>query len=452
MDEKKEKKFGAAPERQEYADLAFDIVKHASDNGSRLPGSEGERKFANYMGEKLEEIGIKPIKEEFAVSPRASIGGIPYIGVIGLIVCALIYIASAVPALWIGLAFLTVLTWVWIVSSVFFYKKWFDMFFPQKISQNVYGELVPEDGKYDYTIFLSGHLDTSWNWKHSEHTYKYRNKPILGLIATYLKVGAGAVSFFILTAVSFVFMVWVAGMYAGAEYAFRMAEAMNMFQFVLYFIVPVIAILQAFLIMWADKNPDNASRGAMDNATGIALSYVVTKYFKDHPEKMPKNCRIIDLNVGSEEAGLRGSMAFGEEHKGEDLLKNAWNINIDSVADKDYFEVVIQDDWQFCRFDTDLEKMFKDTFNELGIESKSNGCIHNPVGGSDSTPMTKAGIKSVTFAAQNPMLTYYYHTFRDTASRFDVDTVGMGLEVVLSVIDKIEKFQAENGYRGPQKK
>ena len=96
--------------------------------------------------------------------------------------------------------------------------------------------------------------------------------------------------------------------------------------------------------------------------------------------------------------------------------------------------------------------MFKETFNELGIESKSNGCIHNPVGGSDSTPMTKAGIKSVTFAAQNPMLTYYYHTFRDTASRFDVDTVGMGMEVVLSVIDKIEKFQAENGYRGPQKK
>ena len=55
---------------------------------------------------------------------------------------------------------------------------------------------------------------------------------------------------------------------------------------------------------------------------------------------------------------------------------------------------------------TDLEKMFKDTFNELGIESKTNGCIHNPVGDCDSTPMTRGGIKSVTFAAQNPMLTW----------------------------------------------
>ena len=204
--------------------------------------------------------------------------------------------------------------------------------------------------------------------------------------------------------------------------------------------------------MWNDPDEETASRGAMDNATGCALSYAVIKYFKENPDKMPKNCRIVDCNCGSEEAGLRGSMAFVREHKNDDLTKNAWNINIDSVADKEYFEVVIQDDWQMCRFDTDLEKMFKETFNEMGIESKTNGCIHNPVGGCDSTPMTRAGIKSVTFAAQNPMLTYYYHTWHDKTDRFEMETVGDGFEVVLSVIDKIAKFQEENGYNGPQKK
>ena len=439
-------------ENREYAELAYDIVKYASDNGSRLPGSEGERKFASYMGDKLEEIGIKPIKEEFAVSPRASIGGIPYIGYIGLVCCLLIYIAQAVPALWFAISLGTIMTWVWIVSSVFLYKRWFDIFFKQKISQNTYGVLLPPDGKYDYTIILSGHTDTSWNWKHSENAYKYKDKPIKGLILTFGKVGAGAIAFAFLSIVSLVFMIYAAGLYAGAEFAFEMFESMEKFQLAMYFLAPVIAFLQFFLIMWADKDPDNASRGAMDNASGIALSYAVTKYFHDNPDKMPKRCRIIDLNVGSEEAGLRGSMAFGREHKGEYLLKNAWNINIDSVADKDYFEVVIKDDWQFCRFDTDLEKMFKDTFAEMGIESKSGGCIHNPVGGADSTPMTKAGIKSVTFAAQDPTLTYYYHTWRDQASRFDVETIGTGFDVILSVIEKIEKFQAEKGYRGPQTK
>ena len=77
---------------------------------------------------------------------------------------------------------------------------------------------------------------------------------------------------------------------------------------------------------------------------------------------------------------------------------------------------------------------------------------HNPVGGCDSTPMTRAGIKSVTFAAQNPMLTYYYHTWRDMPERFEMETVGDGFDVILSVIDKIAKFQEKNGYNGPQKK
>ena len=121
-------------------------------------------------------------------------------------------------------------------------------------------------------------------------------------------------------------------------------------------------------------------------------------------------------------------------------------------CDKEYFEVVIKDDWQGVRFDTDMEKMFKDTFNEMGIESKTNGCIHNPVGGCDSTPMTRAGIKSVTFAAQNPMLTYYYHTWRDMPERFEMETVGDGFDVILGVIDKIAAFQEKNGYNGPQKK
>ena len=309
-------------ENKKYAELAYDIIKDASEKGSRLPGSEGERNFANYMGDKLKEIGIEPKKEEFAVSPRASIGGIPIIGVIGLICCALVYFAGAIPAFWIAISFITIVTWVWIVSSIFFYKPWFDMFFKQKISQNVYGELLPKDGEYDYTIFLSGHLDTSWNWKHSENAYKYRDKPIIGLIVTFGKVGAGAVAFALLSIFAFVFMIYATALYAGSDIAFdTFGENMATFQLVMYFLTPVIAFLQFFLIMWADKDPETASRGAMDNASGIALSYAVTKYFHDNPDKMPKRCRIIDLNVGSEEAGLKGSTAFGKEHKGEDILK-----------------------------------------------------------------------------------------------------------------------------------
>lgn len=443
-------------ENRKYAQEAYDIVKHASQViGSRLPGSDGEKKYAHYMGEKLREIGITPVTEEFEVSPRSSIGGIPYAGWVGLIVSLLIYPALAIWQLWFLLAIGTVACLVWLVFSVFLYKTWFDMFFKQELSQNTYGELTPPDGKYDYTIILSGHTDTSWNWKHSAHGGWHKDKPAFALVTTYGKVGFGAVCFFLLTAICIFMAVIYSGAMFNQEWAYNIMEFSSKFRMLnqaLLFLPAVTALGSCFLIMWADPNPRNASKGAMDNATGCALSYEVIKYFKENPDKMPPKCRIIDLNCGSEEAGLRGSMAFAREHRDDDMLKNCWNINIDSVADKEYFEVVIKDDWQFCRFDTDLEKMFKDTFNEMGIVSKTNGCIHNPVGGCDSTPMTKAGVKSVTFAAQNPMLTYYYHTWLDKAERFDAETVGDGFEVVLSVIDKISAFQQEKGFNGPQKK
>lgn len=442
-------------ENRRYAEEAFEIVEHAAKKiGSRLPGSDGEKEYAAYMGDKLRSIGIEPVREEFAVSPRASIGGIPYAGYLGLIMSALVYVALHLSAVWYGMALASVVCWVWLVLSVFLYKTWFDMFFKQEISQNTYGELLPPDGKYDYTIILSGHTDTSWCWRHSAHASKFKKtKPALGLVATFAKVGFGVICFLFLTAVSIAMTVISSGVYFGEVWALKTANSASFanFLFAMHFLPVVTAIGCMFVVMWADPNPRNASRGAMDNATGCALSFAVTKYFHDHPEKMPKNCRIIDFNCGSEEAGLRGSIAFTREHKGEPILENTWNINIDSVADKDFFEVVIKDDWQFCRFDTDLEKMFKDTFNELGIVSKTNGCIHNPVGGCDSTPMTKAGIKSVTFAAQDPTLTYYYHTWHDMPERFELETVGDGFDVLLGVIDKIDKFQQANGFNGPQK-
>lgn len=442
-------------ENRRYAEEAFEIVEHAAKKiGSRLPGSDGEKEYAAYMGDKLRSIGIEPVREEFAVSPRASIGGIPYAGYLGLIMSALVYVALHLSAVWYGMALASVVCWVWLILSVFLYKTWFDMFFKQEISQNTYGELLPPDGKYDYTIILSGHTDTSWCWRHSARASKFKKtKPAMGLVATFAKVGFGVICFLFLTAVSIAMTVISSGVYFGEVWALKIANSASFanFLFAMHFLPVVTAIGCMFVVMWADPNPRNASRGAMDNATGCALSFAVTKYFHDHPEKMPKNCRIIDFNCGSEEAGLRGSIAFTREHKGEPILENTWNINIDSVADKDFFEVVIKDDWQFCRFDTDLEKMFKDTFNELGIVSKTNGCIHNPVGGCDSTPMTKAGMKSVTFAAQDPTLTYYYHTWHDMPERFELETVGDGFDVILGVIDKIDKFQQANGFNGPQK-
>ena len=114
-------------ENRKYAQEAYDIVTHAAKKiGSRLPGSDGEKKFADYMGEKLREIGIAPKQEEFAVSPRSSIGGLSYAGWSGVILSALAFFAIKISSVWFGMAGLAVLTIIWLVFGCFFYKTWFE--------------------------------------------------------------------------------------------------------------------------------------------------------------------------------------------------------------------------------------------------------------------------------------------------------------------------------------
>lgn len=436
-------------ELRKYANEAYSIATHAANEiGPRLPGSENEAKFHGFMKGKLEDIGLKPVQEKFLVSPRASIGGIPYAGWAGIIAAIVVLLGTVFNAAQIYfLAFIgMVCVWGWLINSVFFYKTWLDWCFHQEVSHNTYAELFPKSGKYDYTIMLSGHTDTSWNWKHS--AIKSKLNPAFAFI----KVGLGALCIIFTTVSALVLFCMLARINSiqsaqnvTISMAIELANLVNNyvnFSTIYAYLTPFLIIGSFLVTLWLDKNEKVASPGAMDNATGIAIAYTVTKYFKENPDKMPKNCRIIDLNCGSEEAGLRGSIAFTRAHKGEDILKNCWNINLDSIADKDFFEAVHGDTWQFTRFDKDLEKMLIESMREAGIEKPGN--IVNPVGGCDSTPFTKVGVKSITFAAQNPILTNYYHTFYDQPERFSADTVGLGLDVVLRVIGKIAEKEGDS--------
>lgn len=432
-------------ELRKYGEEAYEMVEYAANEiGPRLPGSDNETKYHDYMADKLREIGLNPVTEKFVFAPHASIGGLPYAGWAGIIGCVLTIIATMLQSMsgFAGLAMHFVTTvymlfvWIWLVVSVFKYHTCFDWCFKHKTSRNTYAELLPEDGKYDYTIFLSGHTDTSWTLKLSVSQHK------LGFVGVILRLALGAIAVALVSIFSVMLLVVSMIIYYGrvsldaqtlvnTMYAYRVIE-----QIVLY-TSPLTIVCAFFLTMYNEKTEEIASPGAMDNATGVSISYQVLKYFKENPDKMPKKCRIIDCNVGAEEAGLRGSLAFVRKHKHDGMLDNAYQINVDSIADHEHFSVIHGDTWLCPQFDKGLENMFIEAMKEAGIGNPGN--IANPVGGCDSTPFQKSGVKSITFAAQNPVMSDYYHTFRDVPERFTAETVGLGLDVVLRVIDKIDK-------------
>lgn len=432
-------------ELKKYGDEAYKMVEYAArEIGPRLPGSNNEKKYHDYMSDKLKELGLNPVTESFVFAPHASIGGLPYAGWAGIIGCVLTVLATILASLsaYAGLAMhfvctmYMICTWIWLVVSVFKYHTCFDWCFKHKVSHNTYAELLPEDGKYDYTIFLSGHTDTSWTLKLSVSQNK------LGFVGVVLRLALGAIAVAAVTIVSVVMLILIMVLNYGTDTLsydtlVNTAKAYYVIKQMVLYSSPIVIICAFLLTMYNEKTEAIASPGAMDNATGVSIAYQVVKYYKENPDKMPKNCRIINCNIGAEESGLRGSIAFTRKHKNDGMLDNAYHINIDSVADKDHFEVIHGDSWLCPHFDKDLERMFKEAMREAGI--KNPGDIANPVGGCDSTPFQKSGVKSITFAAQNPVMSHYYHTYHDVPERFSAETVGLGLDVVLRVIDKIDQ-------------
>lgn len=432
-------------ELKKYGDEAYKMVEYAArEIGPRLPGSNNEKKYHDYMSGKLKELGLNPVTESFVFAPHASIGGLPYAGWAGIIGCVLTVLATILASLsaYAGLAMhfvctmYMICTWIWLVVSVFKYHTCFDWCFKHKVSHNTYAELLPEDGKYDYTIFLSGHTDTSWTLKLSASQNK------LGFVGVVLRLALGAIAVAAVTIVSVVMLILIMMLNYGTDTLsydtlVNTAKAYYVIKQMALYSSPIVIICAFLLTMYNEKTEAIASPGAMDNATGVSIAYQVVKYYKENPDKMPKNCRIVDCNIGAEESGLRGSIAFTRKHKNDGMLDNAYHINIDSVADEDHFEVIHGDSWLCPHFDKDLERMFKEAMREAGI--KNPGDIANPVGGCDSTPFQKSGVKSITFAAQNPVMSHYYHTYNDVPERFSAETVGLGLDVVLRVIDKIDR-------------
>ncbi len=427
---------------QKYTDEAYGMVEYAANEiGQRVPGTDGEKKFQDYLADKFREIGLQPKSEKFIFAPRSSIGGLPYAGWGGIIMAALLILATLGSQLGAGIgialyffaALYGVALWTWVILSVFKYKTWFDWCFKQEVSYNTYAELLPKDGKYNYTIYLTGHTDTSWTLKHSAARNNF--------IIIVLKIGIGAISVGLITALAVLnfvlYMMYVYMRGASPEVMDAIGKALDILYYIVVFGCPVLMVGSYMLCLYNEKNPRVASPGAMDNATGVAIAYETIKYYKENPEEAPAGCRIIAMGCGAEESGLRGSINFVRAHKNDGMLENAYHINIDSIADKEFFEVIHGDAWLCPHFDKDMTAMAFEAMKEAGIEKP--GDIANPVGGCDSTPFQKAGVPSVTLAAQNPVMTDYYHTLYDVPERFEAETVGKGLDITLRLVKKIEQ-------------
>lgn len=406
------------------AKFIFDFCKTIIDkHGPRLPGSDEEKAAQADIAKIMENAtGVKPTVEKFKLAPRASIGAIPYLGYAGFAALALYYI-HPVPAFIVSLC-----TLLFAVVQVFTYKGWFDRFFKQEESCNVYS-VMEGKGEIDHTIVFSGHADSSWLWQMAA------KNPKTMILRTVLGV-VGVVSIIIGSLLRFIFDMW----------SVVKPEEMTTPLYLFLLITPLLFVYGLYsLCIYLSHDKKKASPGAMDNLTGVGASILMGKYFKENPDKLPDNCRVIIASLGSEEAGLKGSEAFMKAHAGDkNLLINPYFFNIDSLRDYEHFNAVKGDSWLMSKFDDDMKNMLVKAFENAGVKPN---IIVNPVGGCDSTPICRAGYKTITFAAQKPDVTDYYHTYRDTCDGLDMNTLEKSVDIIIDVTEQIHEHHKKNGYK-----
>lgn len=403
---------------KKYADEAMELVKLIEADGARLPGTEEEKAACKKLqGEIVKRTGLTPYTEKFTYAPNASIGAINKLGWVALLMFLVYYIGGIGGTIIAMLGCFGLL--IFTLTQIVRYTGMWDFAFKQATAENIVTELEPAKGETEYTVYLGAHYDSSWCWKLAA-----RN-PTTALI----KTGYGIIGVIVLMILSILRLC----LYSGA---FDDYTAWN----ISLYVIPL-AFLPGyfFLTQYLTQDKTVGSPGAMDNLSGIALNMMIVKYFKEHPEDMPEGMKLVNIGFASEEAGLKGSFAYVKAHKNEIDVNNSYVFNVDSVADPGHFEAVKGDPWQGTKFDKKLIDMTCEAIKESGEEPHT---IVNPVGGCDSTPFCKIGVPTTTFAAQNPVSTEYYHTYKDVSDRIDVSTFETGLNVIYKVIKKIDAQRA----------
>ena len=275
--------------KEKAAKYMIDEITHIIKTcGKRDPGSEGEKKSCEYMAEVLKkDCGCEDVKlESYEVAPRAFYGWIYFTITFVLLAVALFFFAPIISIPLIAAGFALVLLEFGV------YKKVLDPLFPKKTSHNVTA-IKKCSGETKRRIIFNGHPDATWEW------------PV-----NYALGGVGFEGHAIIVVLGALFYLVLSIMYVAQNgITFGMPDMSNpLVKAALWGLLFVPFMIGLYFMV----NYRRVVDGANDNLTGCYVGIAVLKALKDEGIEL-ENTEIGVILTGSEEIGLRGSKAWGEE-------------------------------------------------------------------------------------------------------------------------------------------
>ncbi|MBR4286689.1 MAG: M20/M25/M40 family metallo-hydrolase [Clostridia bacterium] len=375
-------------QKETYAQYMIDEITHVIKTcGKRDPGSEGEKKSCEYMGEVLKDLGCEDVKlESYTVAPRAFYGWIYFTMTFVLLAIAAFFFMPVVSIPLIAAGFALVLI------QFGFYKKLLDPLFKKKTSHNVTA-IKKCSGETKRRIIFNGHPDATWEWpvNYALGGVGFEGHAIIAI--------GGAIYFLVLSVIAVV-------KFGFGPHLPALSDPVIIAGLVGLIFVPFMIGLY-FMV-----NYKRVVDGANDNLTGCYMGIAVLKYLKDEGIEL-ENTEVGVILTGSEEIGLRGSKAWAEAHKGEFRDVPTFIYAFDTINESKYLMSNYRDLNGTVKCDKDVADLFYEAAQEAGVPCKK-GWVP-PLGGAvDAAGFTQGGFRAAGVTGLNHKLERYYHTRLDS--------------------------------------
>lgn len=406
--------------KQEAADYMSDNITYICNNiGTRAPGSEGEKKGAEYMANELKNsCGVKDAKiEEFKLNPNAFYGWIYITITIALIQLVLFFFYPLIGAILMCFGFAAM------ILEFILYKKAVDPLFKEKTSQNVTA-IRPCSGEVKARVLFNGHMDSAWNWVVNQ---KLGGRAYVGHIIIAV---VGVFYMFILSicaAVATKGQYWVLGPQVPDYFWAGIAD---------------LVFLPFILGMYGMWNENKPVPGATDNLTGCWMGIGILHELEENGITLEHTEVGVALS-GSEEAGLRGTKAWCEQHKNDFKDVPTYIVSFDSLDETKDLIANYKDLNSTVKTDAKLNDLFVDAAEEVGVKC-TKGALPFFGGSTDAAGFSQGGFRvaGITAMCQAP-IPQFYHTVLDTPDRVNKECLKDIYTATINMLDKIDQATNE---------
>ena len=390
----------------------------------RLSGTDGEKRAVELVKSTFKDIGFKEeqlMSQAFNFSTFYSEVLIKILAFLTIVVYSLlIFIKYLYPFLTIIAIIIVIIIFLSILGALKHpeYKGFWEKYFGKWLSStNIFLTLNAKSKTFENAgnIIISAHLDSK------SQTFKTIWRVVF---FTIWEIGMVVLpilyAFFLIDLYSHAIRTFILGIEFGIIFTTS---------FVLF---------STFMILL--NNTRNKSPGALDNASGMAIVFELSSFFKNNPLN---NYNLWFCQFSAEEIGTMGSRIFLDSFEDIFSKKNTYQINFDMISCKEMKEVEYVKSYGFLprKISSELlDGYIHQAAREENVPIKG----FNGVSGAhtDSVPFHLRKFDSIDFATFNA--TKYAHSREDTPDKVNKDVLFHACVLVAKMLIDFDKETDNN--------